>query len=92
MNSRRFASICMEEMNSHLGLFDRGVIARDHNVTIVRDAKMPVALVETAFMSNTSDMEVLATEEAQRSIAQGLYDAILRAYKELEQQSEKETE
>ena len=92
MNSRRFASICMEEMNSHLGLFDRGVIARDHNVTIVRDAKMPVALVETAFMSNTSDMEVLATEEAQRSIAQGLYDAILRAYKESEQQNEKETE
>ncbi|MDE7299882.1 MAG: N-acetylmuramoyl-L-alanine amidase [Lachnospiraceae bacterium] len=85
MNSRRFALICLAEMNEQVGLFDRGIVARDHNVTIIRDAKMPVALVETAFMSNVSDMEILAQEQTQRNIAGALCSAVLKAYEELEE-------
>ena len=90
MNSKQFALLCLEELNEHVGLKNNGIVARDHNVTIVKEARMPVALVETAYMSNPSDMETLAKEETRRAVAQSLYDAILRAYEMMEEQQEEE--
>ena len=83
MNSRRFAQILLEEMDEHLGLFNRGLVAREHNLTIIKYAQVPVALVEVAFLSNASDMEVLAKEQTRADVAQGLFDALMRAYAEL---------
>lgn len=84
MNSRRFAQLCLEEMDEHLGLLNRGLVARDETLTIVKYAEVPVALVEVAFMSNVSDMEILAKEETRQQVAQGLFDAIMRGYEEME--------
>lgn len=84
MNSRRFAQLCLEEMDEHLGLLNRGLVPRDETLTIVKYAEVPVALVEVAFMSNLSDMELLAKEETRQQAAQGLFDAILRGYEEME--------
>ncbi len=89
MNSRQFALLCLAEMNEKVGLFDRGIVARDHNVTIIRDSRVPVALVETAFMSNVSDMELLAQEQTQRRIAEALFSAVLKAYEVLEEEEVK---
>lgn len=85
MNSRRFAQILLAEMDEHLGLFNRGLVPREDTLTIIRYAKVPVALVEVAFMSNTSDMEILAREQTRADVAQGLFDAIMRGYMELEE-------
>lgn len=90
MNSKQFAMLCLEELDEHIGLKNNGIVARDHNVTIVKEARMPVALVETAFMTNPSDMEALAKEETRKAVAQGLYDAILRAYEMMDKQQEEE--
>lgn len=85
MNSRRFAQILLEEMDEHLGLFNRGLVPRQDTLTVIRYAKVPVALVEVAFMSNASDMEALAEEETRAGVAQGLFDALMRGYAELEE-------
>lgn len=85
MNSRRFAQILLEEMDEHLRLFNRGLVPREDTLTVIRYAKVPAALVEVAFMSNTSDMEILAREETRADVAQGLFDAIMRGYAELEE-------
>lgn len=84
MNSKKFAQICMDKLDQYLGLKNRGLVPRDHNVTIIQDAQVPVALAEVAFMSNKADMEVLAKEETQRNIAQALYEAILDGYAALD--------
>lgn len=88
MNSRRFAQLLLEEMDEHLGLFNRGLVARENSLTIIKYAEVPTALVEVAFMSNASDMEILAKEETRADVAQGLFDAIMRAYAELEEGTE----
>lgn len=89
MNSKKFAQICLDKMNQYLGLKNRGLVPRDHNVTIIKDAQVPVALVEVAFMTNASDMAVLAEPETQQNIARALYNAILEGYSILD--AEKET-
>lgn len=84
MNSKQFARICQDKLIACMGLKDRGLVPRDHNVTIIQQAQMPVALAELAFMSNASDMAVLEKEETQRNIAKALYEAILEGYERLE--------
>lgn len=90
MNSRRFAQILLEEMDEHLGLYNRGIVAREQNLTVIKYAEVPAALVEVAFMSNASDLEILSREEARAQVAQGLFDAIMRGYEELGSGTEQE--
>lgn len=87
MNSKQFSKICLEEVNSLIGLESRGIVPRSHNVTIIGEAEVPVALVEVAFMSNRSDLAFLRQEENRKLAAEGMYNAIMRGYKELEQEN-----
>ncbi|MBQ9119156.1 MAG: N-acetylmuramoyl-L-alanine amidase [Lachnospiraceae bacterium] len=86
MNSKGFAQICMDKLDAYLGLKNLGLEARENNVTILKDAQVPVALAEVAYMSNASDMEQLAKERTRRAAAQALYEAILEGYRQLEQE------
>ena len=88
MNSRSFSKLCLEEMCEHLGRKNNGIVARDHDVTVVKEARMPVALIEMAYISNESDLQVLAQEESRRAAAEGIYHAILRAYEEMNGEEE----
>ncbi len=80
MNSKQFALLCMDKLDQYVGFHRRGLVPRDHNVTVLHDAQVPAALAEIAFMSNTSDMKKLAKEETQRNAAQALYEAIMDGY------------
>ncbi len=83
MNSKKFAQLCMDKLSEYVGLHKRGLVPRDHNLTVLHDAQVPAALAELGFMSNRSDMEQLAKEETQRNAAQALYEAILNAYEQM---------
>lgn len=83
-NSKQFSKICLEEVNKLIGLDDRGLVPRSHNVTIIAESKVPIALVEVAFMSNQNDLSFLLKEENRRLVAKGMYNAILRAYEVLD--------
>ncbi len=84
-NSKQFAMICQEELVRAIGLKDRGIVARSQDVHIIGESKVPVALVEVAFMSNTNDMNFLKKDENRTNAAKGLYQAVLKA---LEKQKE----
>lgn len=88
MNSKRFATICLEEAVGSIGLANRGIIPRSQNVHIIKAAMMPVAIIETAFMTNSKDLGVLVKKETHMALAEGLYRAIKRAYEEIEEYSE----
>ncbi len=67
-----------QEMIAALGLNDRGV--KQSNFQVLRETNMPSALVEMAFLSNSSDAAVLAQgsvqKQAARAIARGINDYI----------------
>ncbi|ABX40755.1 N-acetylmuramoyl-L-alanine amidase [Lachnoclostridium phytofermentans] len=86
MNSKSFATLCLEEVLNEIGLEDRGLVPRSKDVYIVGEANVPVALVEAAFMSNQGDLNFLASKDGKQKVAKGAYNAILSAYKELEQE------
>ena len=79
--SQRFAQICLEEVTSELGSKNKGLVKGD-SIYIIRTSEVPVALIEVGFMTNQEELDLLRSEEYQRQAAQGIYDAIMRAFEE----------
>ncbi len=79
--SRAFAEICLEEMTGHLGSRDKGLV-EGNSIYIIRTSEVPVALIEVGFMTNKEELELLRSEEYQHAAAQGIYNAVMRAFAE----------
>lgn len=80
-SSRTFAQICLEEVISSIGSRNLGLVEGDR-IYIIRSSEVPVALIEVGFMTNREELDKLKTEEYQKATAQGIYNAIMRAYDE----------
>jgi N-acetylmuramoyl-L-alanine amidase len=83
IGSKELATICLEEVIKEAGTKDMGIISGE-NIYIINKSKVPVSLIEVAFMSNKKDMEYLSKDENQKKIATGIFNGILNAYNELE--------
>lgn len=81
--SKVFAEICLEEVNRLILRNNRGIVPRSHNVQIIGDSKVPVALIEVGFMTNSSDLNFLLKETNQKLVAKGIFQAIIRALEEI---------
>lgn len=81
--SKDFAEICLEEVNRLILRNNRGIVPRSHNVQIIGDSKVPVALIEVGFMTNSSDLNFLLKETNQKLVAKGIFQAIIRALEEI---------
>lgn len=79
--SKQLAQICQEEVVSQLGTRDRGIVSGS-DIYIIRSSKVPVALVEVGFITNKTEAANLNSESYQEKAAQGIYNAIIRAYEE----------
>lgn len=79
--SKNLAQICLEEVTAELGSRNKGLVKGD-KIYIIRTSEVPVALIEVGFMTNQEELALLKTEEYQRQAAQGVYNAILRAFDE----------
>ncbi len=83
-NSRAFANLCQEKLVQALGTKDCGLADRQ-DLHIVRRATMPVVLIETAYLSNPKDLEILKNDEKLQAAAYAIYEAILTAYERMEE-------
>ncbi len=83
-NSRSFAELCLSKLTAALGTKDSGMANRQ-DLHIVRRATMPVALVETAYLSNKKDLEILKDDEMLKAAANAVYEAVLEAYERMEE-------
>lgn len=81
LSSKVFAQICLEEVVSSIGSRSLGLVEGDR-IYIIRTSEVPVALIEVGFMTNREELENLKSEEYQKQTAQGIYNAIMRAYDE----------
>ncbi len=81
--SKQLAEIALEEITNITHRVNRGLVPGSEMV-VVGKSKVPMALIEVAFMSNQEDLDFLLKEKNKRSIAEAVYKTILRAFEELE--------
>lgn len=81
-SSQWLAGILAKYVSDSASTYNRGVVA-GNDIHIVRTSVVPVALIETGFMSNPSDFSILCSEEGQDKIAKGIHTGIVQALSEM---------
>ena len=81
LGSKRLAEICSEEVCKATGNVNQGLMD-GNEVYIIRNADVPVALIEVGFMTNEEELKNLENPVYQRKAAEGIYQAIQRAFEE----------
>lgn len=80
-SSKHLAEICAEEVTAALGSKNQG-LTDGNEIYIIRNATVPVALIEVGFMTNAEELTKLTSPEYQHEAALGIYHAIERAFAE----------
>lgn len=73
--SERLARLVQQRVILYTEANDRGIMENE-DLVVVREAAMPACLVETGFLSNVAERELLLTENYQEQIVKGLADAV----------------
>jgi N-acetylmuramoyl-L-alanine amidase len=80
---KNLAKIFSDEISKTTSLKNRGTIQlKNDDVYILHHATVPAIMVEAGYLSNLDDLEYIKSEEGQAAIAEGIYNSIMRAYKE----------
>ena len=74
--SLRLSMILLDNLIESLGTKNKGTVKGDE-IYIIREAKVPVALIEVGFMTNKTELNNLCDEEYQKMCAQAIYDGIM---------------
>ena len=79
--SKNFARTCMESVVESSGGKNRGIIERN-DLFVLNHTNMASIIVETGYLTNKEERDKLKDVKYQEKIAQGLYDAIMKALEE----------
>ncbi|OIQ08645.1 N-acetylmuramoyl-L-alanine amidase LytC precursor [Moorella thermoacetica] len=71
---QRLATLIQRDLVAAIGRRDLGV--KEANFAVLRNTKMPSVLVETAFISNPTEEQLLASPDFQALVAQGIFNGI----------------
>lgn len=80
----RFAEEAMQHLIAETGAADKGVIARPE-LAVLRGTNVQALLIETGFLSNPEEAELLATPAYQQQLVKGLVQAVLQQLEVLKQ-------
>ncbi|UOE93832.1 peptidoglycan-binding protein [Alkalihalobacillus sp. LMS39] len=78
-DSQRLATNIQTNLVSQIKLRDRGV--KHANFLVLRESRVPSALVEVAFMDTRSDSDKIKTASFRESAAEGIYRGILAQFR-----------
>ena len=73
-----YAGIIRKAVAKSVEIKDRGLIDRE-NLTVLRYAKMPSIILETGFLSNENDRELLSRESYRQRLAESLAEGMEKA-------------
>ena len=71
-----FASLLEEELRRRVPMSPRAI--QQASMRVLTGANMPAALVELAYLTNPEQVEMVKGEEFKNTIAEALYDAVVR--------------
>lgn len=80
-DSKGLAEICLEEVTGALLSSNKGTVAENDGYMLL-GSNVPTALIKVGFMTNQTELEKLCSREYQNRAAQGIYQAIVRAFAE----------
>jgi N-acetylmuramoyl-L-alanine amidase len=81
IRSKDLAEICLDELAKKIPLVKRGLIEKkDNEIFILNNATVPAVIIEVGYMTNNNDIEYLSKSTNRRAVAQGIYNAIIKAY------------
>ncbi len=82
--SKDLAELFSDELGKTVDLKKRGTVLKHMDDIFIMDkAEVPMILIEIGYLSNPGDLEFLTRTENQKSVAQGIYNGIMRAFEEL---------
>lgn len=81
LSGKKLAQICLDQVSGHFGSKNRGLLKGD-KIYIIRESRGPAALVEVGFMTNYEELDRLNDPKYQKKAAEGIYEAVLEAFKE----------
>ncbi|MCR5641097.1 MAG: N-acetylmuramoyl-L-alanine amidase [Lachnospiraceae bacterium] len=84
--SKAFAKNCLNNLLASLGSQSKGVVAGDE-ILIIRTAKVPVALAEIGFITNTEERHLMESDEYQKRAAEALYRAVMETLEEQKEET-----
>lgn len=76
-----FARICLEEVTAMTGSSNKGFLA-DGEGDMLQNIDAPAVSIEVGFMTNQKELDLLRSREYQNKAARGIYNAVMRAFKE----------
>jgi len=76
VTNRILADNLLDNVTSNAGTYDKGLINRT-NLYVLNKTTMPAALVEVAYMTNSSDLTKLKSDSFRKKVAEGIVDGIL---------------
>ncbi len=74
-DSKRLARLIHDDLILYTDARDRGLV-EDESLHVIRETKMPSCLLETGFLSNPEDRQMLLDEEYQSKIVEGIASGI----------------
>jgi N-acetylmuramoyl-L-alanine amidase len=80
--SEEFSDILNKEMSGELNIDSKGV--KQAGFYVLVGASMPSVLIETGFLSNYHDAEILKSQKGQEAIAKAIFEAVKRFKAEYE--------
>lgn len=84
VKSKNLATLFSDELSKTIRLKSKGIVQKHmEDIFIMDKSQVPTILIEVGYITNKGDLDYLTGTENQEEIAQGIYQAILRAYEEL---------
>ena len=74
-DSKRLAQLMQKQLTDNTEARDRNILANE-NLYVIRETTMPACLVETGFLSNKKECELLISDEYQKQIAESIVSGI----------------
>ncbi|MDX9872829.1 MAG: N-acetylmuramoyl-L-alanine amidase, partial [Clostridia bacterium] len=74
LSRQKLATVVQQELVKAAGRANQGVLTA--NFAVLRETLVPSILVETAFMSNATEMNLLTTDAFRQKLALGIYNGI----------------
>ncbi|MCH5267165.1 MAG: N-acetylmuramoyl-L-alanine amidase [Lachnospiraceae bacterium] len=77
ISNKQLAEVLLDEVVNETGRRKRGVIRRE-DLYLMHHSKVPVSIVELAYITNKSDMKYLSQKKGRQKFAQGIYNGAIR--------------
>lgn len=81
--SKKAAEIILDSVTDATGIRKREVINRKNELHILRKSKVPATIIEVGYISDSNDLKRLVGRKNIKKTAEGIYNGIIKAYKNI---------